>query len=588
MITLIAVTASLMASFLLIDPRSVFYLDWNNHLWFMEYYGECIKHFIMPGFLNTKQLVGMPDLLFYAQKFYTLSGVVCALIGSTLTIRLMIGATFLLQFFHIYRASKKLEVPSSIAISIAVFVTWAIYPLTNLYNRSALTEFFAVALLTCATASFLCVILNKTDRNLTYDIIASGFFFVAAAITHPLTALFGGIFLGLLAIIALIFSEGNKKSWLSGYFLWTVVISLLILSPWIYLVSRFNTKLPIASHENNAKYFHQQYYFPHSIDNVFSRLSPFPLDLSSIKNGIQDQASTTPYIDAQITLPLILMMGVLIYIYRREDHARSLLNKCEYAVIWASGLVMIMVFGESLWPPMFDWMGGVFNILQFPYRLVTYVNLSALVMVIILASRMGKVNVQHKQLINICVAICLAISLCALVQKLVHASAIEQRSTKTSKEIWAPLPGRSTNHLNELPASYYGVGAYTVKDGFEKGSVSGEIHYTFRNFNVLDGFQFGQVEPLVVNLSQPTLVITNVQAFPWNQIVINGVTQYPYSIISVGGRGAVLLPEGNYRLELLTKIDDVWKYLNILSWILFLGWIVLYGVVAVKEVIGAK
>ena len=66
-----------------------------------------------------------------------------------------------------------------ISICIAVMMTWAIYPLTNLYNRSAIPEFFAVAFLTCSLASFLCVILNDGDKPVSrYDIIATGLFFV--------------------------------------------------------------------------------------------------------------------------------------------------------------------------------------------------------------------------------------------------------------------------------------------------------------------------------------------------------------------------------------------------------------------------
>ncbi len=573
--------ASLLASALLLDFRSVFYVDWNNHLWVIEYFGECIKHLGLPNVLNTQQLVGMPVALFYAQKFYALSGMLSAFLGSAITIRMMVFMVFLLQFFQVYRAAMKAGSIQKIAICIAIIVTWGIYPLTNLYNRCALTEFFAVVFLTCSLASFLCVIINARGRVEKYDIVATGLFFVVAAVTHPLTALFGGLFLGILGLIALFFCERKRKRWLLSYFSITALFSLLVLSPWIYLLHQFNDKLTAFSRATNAAYFHKEYFFPRGIDNILSRLSPFPLDLRSIQKGAQDVA--TPYLDAQITLPLIILIAVFIYIGRWGKSARFCLSACDRAIIWGSAVMLMMVFAVSICPKVSDWFGGFFDILQFPYRLTSYVNLSALVILIILAGRISAENINSKQVLNVCLACCLVISFSALIQKLVHASAVSQKSTKVNRELWAPLPFGSNSHLNELPATYYGAMAYSVKDGFEKGTVSGPVHLAFQNFKVLDGLKFGQVEPLTVNLTEPTLVVTNVQAFPWNQIVINGSLESHYSIIEAGGKGAVLLPQGSYHLELVTRINGIWRGLNILSWILLLGWTALYLVFAFKE-----
>jgi hypothetical protein len=292
-----------------------------------------------------------------------------------------------------------------------------------------------------------------------------------------------------------------------------------------------------------------------------------------------------PYLDAQITLPLIVLIAVFIYIGRREKSIRTCLSACERAIMGSAAVILVMVFAESVCPKTFDGLGGFFENLQFPYRLVTYVNLSALVILIILAGRVSMASARSKKVLNICLAFCMAVSFCALIQKLVHASAIVEKSTKASKEIWTPLPFGSNSHLNELPATYYdNSGVYSIKDGFEKGTVSGPVFATVRNFSVLDGARFGQVEPMTIELLKPTLVITNVQSFPWNHIVVNGSSQYPFSVISVEGRGAVLLPKGNYSLEAVTQIGGRWRYLNFLSWVLLLGWIALYGVVFFQEV----
>jgi len=495
----IGVLASLLASVILFNFSSVFSGDWNNHLWLIEYFGESIKHWCFPLMVNTKQLVGMPFTLFYAQKFYTLAGILSAFLGSAVTVRIMVLMVFLLQFFQVYRAAMKAGAPAKISIFIAVMMTWAIYPLTNLYNRSALTEFFAVAFLTCSLASFLCVVLNDRDKPVSkYDIIATGLFFSLAAMTHALTALFGGLFLGILGLTALIFCEKARRLWLLTYFSMTAFFSGLVLSPWIYLLYQFKDKLSIAKSP----------FLEIEDPNILSILSPFPFDFRSLQKGVE--YVSTPYLDTQLVLPLLILIAAFIYIGLRDKSAKLSISVCERAFIGACvGILMISLI-MLVFPAASGWFGGFFKTLQYAYRLTSYVNLSILVVVIILAGRVGRVHVNSQQVINVCLAFCIGISLSALVLKLVHASAIVQPSTAANKELWAPLPFGSNRHLAELPESFYGTTDYSVINGLAPDTVSGLVPVAFKYFRVLDGTRFGQIEDLTVNLTQPSLVITNV------------------------------------------------------------------------------
>jgi len=579
---IIGLSASFLASVLLLDLRNIFNLDWYNHLWVIEYFGQCIKHGSIPLEINTQQFIGLPNTFFYAQKFYSLAGLFSAFFGSAITIRLMVLGAFLLQFFHVYRAAMKVGSAWKVSVSIAIFVTWAIYPLTNLYNRSALTEFFAVVFLTCAVCTFLCVIIALKGRVSRYDLLASGYFFVLAAITHPLTALFGGLFLGILGVMALFFCERERRFGLLAYFLITVFFVFLVLSPWVYVLYQFNDKLPISSFQINAANFHQWYFFPGSIDHLLSRLSPFPLDLRSIQFGSEDK-DTTPYLDAQITLPLILLMGMFIYIQRREEGTGFFLKSSEKVMIGVSAVMLIISFTESVCPKTLDGLGGFFNILQFPYRLVTYVNLSALVIVILLAGSIGRANVNRSQLINISLAFCIAISFSALIEKLVHGASIVQKSTKASRATWVPMPLGSSSHLNELPSTRYTVDDYYLDKGFSTAFSLVHVPVIYQPFHVLEGKRFSQVEAATVNFAAPTLVITNVQPFPWNQIEIDDVSQPISRILIAYRRETVLVPQGIHRLQFVTRIDGVWGFLNSLSWILLLGWAALWVIFGFKE-----
>jgi len=565
--------ASLLASALLLDFRNMFYGDWNTHLWLIAYFGESIRHWHIPIVVNTNQLVGIAVPIFYAQKFYALFGMLSAFLGSAVTVRIMIFMVFLLQFLHIYRAAIKAGATDKISICIAVMMTWAIYPLTNLYNRSDLPEFFAVAFLTCSLASFLCVIINDGDKPASrYDMIATGLFFVISAMTHALTALFGGLFLCVLGLTALIFCEKKRKLWLLAYSFITGLLSLLILSPWIYVLARFHDKLPIVRLITRLDGIDPGF------TNIFSILSPFPLDFRSIQKGVQ--GVSTPYLDIQVVLPLMILIAVFIYIRLRDKNIRFCSDACQGAITVAAVGMLIVTLTLSVYPAASVWFGRFFDILQFSYRLSSYINLSILVIVIILAGRMSRANVHSQQVINICLAFCIGISLSALMLKLAHGAVLSTKSTQVDREVWAPLPFGPNRHLIELPGTFVAAPAYTVVDGFAKDTLSGMLPTVSRNFNVFEGDRFGQVGDLTFTLPQPALVFLNVQPFPWNRIVINGALQPQSHIIETGGyfaQEAVALIPGNYTLKVVTQVDGMWKFLNFVSWVLLLGWIALYA-----------
>jgi hypothetical protein len=165
--------------------------------------------------------------------------------------------------------------------------------------------------------------------------------------------------------------------------------------------------------------------------------------------------------------------------------------------------------------------------------------------------------------------------------KLVEVSAITHKASQVDKAVWAPLPFGSTKHLNELPESFSAPGDYSIVEGLAKDTVSGIFPIAFRYFTVADGARFGQIEPLSFSLAQPTLVLMNVEPFPWNHLLINGVRQPLSNIISDGRQEAVLLSPGSYVFTLETCCNGFWKFLNGMSWVLLLGWIVLYMVMVI-------
>jgi len=288
---------------LLFDVRNIFYVDWINHLWSLEYFGEYLKsQHRFPAVFNTDPVIGIPVPIFYAYGFYSIAAVMAAVTDSAWTLRSIVAAIFLTQFVVVYR-SLALRSGPSMAFASAAIVTWAIYPLTNLYNRSAITEFVAVALLTCCLASFVSLILDLDQGHPPLRrSLAPGLFYAVAAVTHPLTAIFGALLISLIGFVALTVS---RSLWLAAYGAANALMIGLILSPWLYANAVFAGAMQVSEAQFNRHAFQVMGFFPDSIDSIWSRLSPAPLDSRSLIQGSMNVS--TPYLDAQIMVPLCLV-----------------------------------------------------------------------------------------------------------------------------------------------------------------------------------------------------------------------------------------------------------------------------------------
>jgi hypothetical protein len=592
---------------LLIDLRSTFYVDWFNHLWIIEYFGEYIRHRgSIPETLLTTTLVGLPVPIFYAGKFYASAGLISIFLGSAITFRLIAFLVLLIQFWHVERAVRSTTGLRALPLVVATIVTWGIYPLTNLYNRSALTEFVAVALLTAAAAClFVLVFQLQNGYKSYYDAVAFGLFYVAAALTHPLTALFGCMFLlpiGLIACVVI------RQLWLIAVGAFNGIMGALVLGPWYYAVRRFSRGFPLTDPIYLRDCFTKRGFFPDSIDNLWSRLSPVPVDYRSILKGTD---VSTPYLDAQIMFPLVLLLAGLIWIWfsgNRESRRQTTLLLA--VILFLSAFLSAFFLAVSVSPSLSERFGDVFDVLQFPYRLTTYINLALLNCVFALAGLMRLHRIEGAKpnsVVNgMLLGACMLVSFFAFGSKLVHASAI--RSVEPLGKIrwllqamgpqWTNSPGghwypgmpNQESQLIRLPVLFYGYFAYTVTDGFAAKRPSGASEELPISFNPNDSSYFGRLDRINVNVTKPTLVVTNIQAFPWNRLIVDGVKQpvdkvytMPSNAFPNGTQAvveAVLLPEGKHVLKYQFSPDKAWRILDRIAWIALIAWVILWAAVA--------
>ena len=88
--------------------------------------------------------------------------------------------------------------------------------------------------------------------------------------------MFGCIFLLLLGLVTF---GVLRQSWLIAVGAANMIMGALVLSPWFYVVLRFGRALLLTDPVYMKDRFTKAGFFPDSIDNLWSRLSPLPLDL---------------------------------------------------------------------------------------------------------------------------------------------------------------------------------------------------------------------------------------------------------------------------------------------------------------------
>ena len=576
---------------LLFDLRNTFYTDWFNHLWAIEYFGEYLKwHRVPPDVFISTNLVGVPMPIFYAGKFYALAGCLSALIGSAVAFRATAIFVMLIQFVHVERAIRCVNQSKWLSFATALIVSWAIYPLTDLYNRSALTEFIAIALLNAAICSlFVLLIKCSLGQRSYYDAVAAGLLYAGAAVTHPLTALFGCTFILTIGIGSLLVL---RRSWLIMVGVVNTVLITMVLAPWCYCVLKFSGSIPISNPAGNRLLFRENGFFRDTIDSVWSRLSPVPVDLRSISKGVLDVS--TPYLDAQIILPLVLLAGILCWFWFKSAKRICPRYRTLLIVIFSlsTGLASLF-FAVSVHPSLSARFNGLFDILQFPYRLTAYVNLALLSAAVALAGLIDWDKTEETRAVSrlkvVGITLCVTISLCALVVKLIHANAVNQMIFSIPKGRSPDFFWRGPRLLN-LPWTSYGQFGYSVLNGLATSPPKGFENKKLIDFLPGDGSRFGMVGSITIELLAPTLVVTNVQPFPWNVLIVDGKPQLPHNLVTVLSGAfdkslnplvvAIPLNAGWHVLQYDFAPKPIWRILNVLSWIALILWIVIWALAA--------
>ena len=282
LITIVGGVAVLFPLSLLLNPNASFYVDWTNHLWLIGYYGQYfLVHHRMPLTINTHQLLLMAYPTFYGHLFYSVFGLISSLTGPNLAIRLGLVTLWALMFWLIYRVTLEFSQDRLISLALGCLVCWAIYPLTNLYNRSALTEVFATGLIVCALCSaLLMIVLPETRSKISYMFLTGLTFTLSSE--HPITLFFSIIFLGPMLLVMTIMWIRYQKQDIVPLTIITFILAImifLVLAPWAYATLLFKNQLAVLGSSGSGVDFIGE--------NLFIHFLPFPFDSRSLLAGLK-------------------------------------------------------------------------------------------------------------------------------------------------------------------------------------------------------------------------------------------------------------------------------------------------------------
>lgn len=522
-----------------------FYIDWVNHIWRIEHFRQAfLSASTFPAVVTTTTAAGDPAPLFYGLLFYPLLSVIATVVGSDLAVRLVASALLVAAPASYYIFSRAVLSPLS-ALLCSLLLTSSVYQMTNLYSRSALTEFTAAQL---ALISIPLIGMGITGpARIRSPATCLGFAFLAGAVgTHPITALLLLLCVGpIISVGALLVARSLDRRSILRLVLGVAAVAIICL-PWMMLVILHGAKLAINSSPALE-------YFPNSIDSLAARLLPWSFDVRVLASPIAEVS--TPFLTAPLNLfALPATLLALWNYYARDSRALLLAVVGTTAMISAAALMMpplasrgldhALVLDNQLWI-------GALTQIQYAYRLTNGFSfqLATLFAIAILGATLSGAE-QGNRTKEPSWARCTLVS-----ATIVAAFAIVAKTTEVCVEFtrYPTISARTYERLvrdaANLPPMFYGSKDYSMPQTFPPSTPAGdgrEHHsaiFTPRWTN----------DAVLIQCTEACMVGTNVLASPLVGFEDGDSVVKRHRIYEHLGRVVLSLTPGQHALKLRTN-----------------------------------
>jgi hypothetical protein len=541
-----AVGVILFPALLLFDPQASFTYDWHNHQWLIGYFGEFIhQHHAAPEVLNSATAVGMVQPVFYGFTFFPLIGILAGFVGAAWALRLAVVAALAIEFLAVYRAARDTAGDRRLSFAFAAVAVWSIYGLTNLYNRSAITEFFAVVFFTSAVAFALSAVWGPERPSRAWF---AGTAFCLATATHPPTAMLGG---ALVLLLWLAFAGETRRLWRerrSTIYAFVVVAVLIavVMAPWVYANLRFGTQLEIVGRTRSLTLAVDR------SDSWAARFAPFPYDRRSTQPGDVDLPYIEAPVDAGLLLLLVFNLGLL-WAARGASAAnkRGAGSIAAVSLLWFGAMIVISTtsFGASAAQQLGPYV-------QFCMRFVSHANVALLIAGLataLLVSTRGLYRRRPVATVAVAAA-ALTLGFIGAALKLTHGAAVLTEDAE-SQYAWRGDRSLLVSCPRADAASDYAA------DRFKAQLAPAVVATASRaNVPVIDrGAGFGDSQPLEIEVDSPRWIVSNIVVFPWNRLVVDGAAIPEDKIFVHAGFAAIKLPPGRHRISYEWHPDALWR-----------------------------
>jgi hypothetical protein len=549
-LVLMAVIVLAPLSLLLIFPAATFQRDWTNNLWMIAYMRDyLLVHGVLPDTFNVAAHVGIAQPIFYGPLLYPCLAVLSVPLGASVGLRVACVIVWTMQSILVYRAGRVAGGRRYEALAASALVSWSVYALTNLYNRGAIAEFMGTSFLLSAVAAGALARIEpdaagRRAFGLLFTLLAA-----MALGSHAPTALVGGFVLAVLCVAALplMFRDGRGGRRFLAVACMGFVVAL-VLSPWVYVTAQMSGRLSIQVPSELYPVAGKWQRFL-AIDSWQSRLEPLPL-----AGRAEFPDRQTPYVDAQWNFPLAVLAVWNMWLGARGRREFRLVMFCS--AVACVGLLIISI-SPALQMALPRRVGGA---IQFPYRLVSHVNLLLFALLIAAwAARAGQALSPGPRKADLAILVSMMVLAgVALGMKLTHAADV--MTVDGAAVLDAP------DTMTRLPDTYAGQDDYTLQipERLLPGSAT-----------MIDGPRGLGPREDVADASYvapgPQWVATSILNFPWNRLVVDGKPIPFDEIHNIYFHEAVELTPGAHTLGYRFEPDRVWVMLGRVSWIVLAG-----------------
>jgi hypothetical protein len=341
--------------------RNGFMYDFTNHLWFVFVQEQAISRHLVPTYYLNAPVVGAfyPFFVFYGGTLYAATGALAALIAGHVTVA-YVGASLLAiaaAYGGLLWLARQLGVRSWMAHAPAITFVAGAYYVTNLYGRGAWPEFMATSMIPLLVASGW-----RVARAPRIEVVPATLFVIATVLfagSHNITLLFGSLSL-IGGLILLRIALGREVAAVDAGRLLRIAILLALavaVDAWFLLPDVVHQGATVIATDPGVSWHATSFFDTPAV--LFDPLRTVP------------RQSTSPGLFVQAPdwfLLWVLIAGAVLW--RRAGRA---LRRVGVALLLLLAVFLIGIMVGPVW----DHVPRTLQQIQFPYRLNTYLDLTA-------------------------------------------------------------------------------------------------------------------------------------------------------------------------------------------------------------------